>query len=66
MYAARQARLTGGKSRSLYKELNTMTDGNVEKLGDEIFRAYAARAEVVIAVVVVVAVVVIAAVMVVL
>ena len=46
VYAARQARLTGGKSRSLFKELNSMTDGNVEKLGDEIFRAYAARAEV--------------------
>ena len=44
VYAARQARLTGGKSRSLYKELNAMTDGNVEKLGEEIFRAYAARA----------------------
>ena len=41
VYAARQARLTG---RGLYRELSAMEDSNVEKLGEEIFRAYAARA----------------------
>ena len=43
VYVARQARLTGGKSRSLYKELNEMASGSrpqdVEKLGEEIFKA---------------------------
>ena len=40
VYAARQARITG---RGLYRDLNTMDESTVEKLGEEVFRALAAR-----------------------
>ena len=40
VYAARQARLTG---RGLYRDLSTMDESTVEKLGEEIYRAYSPR-----------------------
>ena len=46
LHSARQARLFGAHSWSLYKELNEMASGStpqeVKKLGDEIFKAYRA------------------------
>ena len=41
VYSARQARVTG---RGLFTDLNTMNDSSVERLGEEVFRALAARA----------------------